>query len=186
MPEEDTLYTKLEMARVHAELIRPDGTAQWSRQELLWSFLLRSIQTQMYLHACSSAYCLKNRASCRFFFPWPEQQQQKYNEAKERIALRRRYPLDDQWVVPHNIEAAAFSASTINIMPFDPEMGADQARLYAGKYCAKPEPWYYLETRTPGEETNPVKRFLQSRNVGLCLCHSRLMGFRVVRSTRST
>ena len=174
------------MARVHAELVRPTCSAEWSRDEVLWSFLLRSIQTHLYIHACSLAYCLKNRPRCRFFFPWQKQERQEYDESKERIALRRRYPPDDQWIVPHNLEAAAFSPGTINVMPFDPEFGAEQSRLYACKYCGKPEPWYYTETRTPGEAANPVKTFLQSRNVGLCMCHNRLMGFRVVRSTRPT
>ena len=64
--------------------------------------------------------------------------------------------------------------------------GADQCRSYACKYCGKPEPWYFLETATPGGEANPVKRYLQARNVGLCMCHNRLIGHHVVRSTRPT
>ena len=183
---EHRLYTDLEMARVHGELVRPMYNAEWTRADLLWSFLLRSIQTHLYIHSCSLAYCLKNRQRCRFFFPWQKQERQQYDETKERIALRRRYPPDDQWIVPHNLEAAAFSPGTINVMPFDPEYGAEQSRLYACKYCGKPEPWYYTETRTPGEAANPVKRFLQSRNIGMCMCQNRLMGFRVVRSTRPT
>ena len=71
-------------------------------------------------------------------------------------------------------------------MLFDFMRGADQCRSYACKYCGKPEPWYYLETSTPGGEANPVKRFLQCRNIGLCMCHNRLMGFNVVRSTVPT
>jgi len=50
----------------------------------------------------------------------------------------------------------------------------------------KPESWYYLETQTEGGAANPVKRYLQARNVGLCMCHSRIMGFHVVCSTRPT
>ena len=81
---------------------------------------------------------------------------------------------------------AAFSPSTVNVVLFDPSHGADQCRCYACKYCGKPEPWYYLQTRTPGGEANPVKRFLQARNVGLCMACSRLLGYRLVRSTRPT
>ena len=33
---------------------------------------------------------------------------------------------------------------------------------------------------------NPVKQFLKSRNVGLCMAHNRLMNFHVVRSTVPT
>ena len=69
-------------------------------------------------------------------------------------------------------------------MIFDFLRGADQCRSYACKYCGKPEPWYFLPTT--GGEANPVKRFLQSRNVGLCMCHNRLLGFHVVRSTVNT
>ena len=43
-----------------------------------------------------------------------------------------------------------------------------------------------METSTPGGEANPVKRYLQARNVGLCMCHNRLLGCHVVRSTRPT
>ena len=62
------------------------------------------------------------------------------------MALERQLPEDDQWVVPHNLCAAMFSPSTINILPFDPHMGADTARQYAGKYAAKPEQHYFVET----------------------------------------
>ena len=87
-------------------------------------------------------------------------------------------------MVPHNLELAAFSPATVNVMIFDYLRGADQCRSYACKYCGKPEPWYFLPTT--GSEANPVKRFLQSRNVGLRMAHNRLLGFRVVRSTVST
>ena len=39
---------------------------------------------------------------------------------------------------------------------------------------------------TTGGEANPVKRFLQRRHVGMPMCHSRMLGFHVVRSTVST
>ena len=57
---------------------------------------------------------------------------------------------------------------------FDYLWGADQCRSYACKYCGKPEPWYYLETMTPGGEANPTKRFLQTRSVGACMAAKRL------------
>jgi hypothetical protein len=112
--------------------------------------------------------------------------EQQYDENKQRIALRRRHAPDDKFVVSHNLELAAFSPATVNVMPFDFMRGADQCRSYACKYCGKLEPWYYMETSTPGGEANPVKRFLQCRNVGLCMRQNRLMGFHVVRSTAPT
>ena len=147
---------------------------------------MRRIQTQLYIHACTPLYCLKNRASCRFFFAWPEQPQQQFDENTERIALRRGHAPDDQFVVPHNLELAAFSPATVNVLLFDFVRGADQCRSYACKYCGKPEPWHFLETSTPGGEANPVKRYLQARNVGLCMASNRLLGCHVVRSTRPT
>ena len=54
------------------------------------------------------------------------------------VALRRRYPADDQWVVPHNILLAVFSPSSVNVCAFDPKHGADHARSYATK-CLRPE-----------------------------------------------
>ena len=59
----------------------------------------------------------------------------------ERIELARPHGPDDRWVVPHNLELAAFSPATVNVMLFDPEWGAEESRQYAGKYCGKPEPW---------------------------------------------
>ena len=188
MNAEDDVYYRTETARVLAELVRPilpeDETR--SRGVLLWAFLLRCVQTLLYVHACTLLYCLKNRLSCRFFFPWDEQPEQQYDENKQRIALRRRHEPDDKFIVPHNLELAAFSPGTVNVMLFDYMRGADQCRSYACKYCGKPEPWYYMQTDTPGGEANPVKRYLQCRNVGLCMCHNRLMGFHVVRSTVPT
>ena len=142
------------------------------------------MQTLLYIHACTPVYCLKNRASCRFFFALPEQQEQQYCETMQRLALRRRHAPDDQFVVPHNLELALFSPAVVNVMPFDFLRGADQARLYACKYAGKLEPWFYMETT--GCEANPVKRFLQCRHVGMPMCHSRMLGFHVVRSTVPT
>ena len=76
--------------------------------------MLRSIQTRLYIHSCTFLYCMKNRASCRFFFPWAQQEHQQYDDNTQRIALQRRPPPDDQWVVPHNLEVAAFSPATVN------------------------------------------------------------------------
>ena len=52
-----------------------------------------------------------------------------FDESVERVELARPYGLDDGWVVPHNLFVAAFSPSTINVLPFDPDFGADQARI---------------------------------------------------------
>ena len=37
-------------------------------------------------------------------------------------------------VVPHELYLAMFSPATINVLPFDPHHGSDQARQYAAKY----------------------------------------------------
>ena len=60
----------------------------------------------------------------RFFFPWPRQPQQQYDENTDRIALERQLPEDDQWVVPHELRLAMFSPSTVNVLPFDPDKGS--------------------------------------------------------------
>ena len=81
--KEDHSYYTSEMARVNAELVRPlllphsgGRSTERAREHLLWSFLLRSIQTKMYIHSCTGRYCLYNRRTCRFFYPWPEQPHQ--------------------------------------------------------------------------------------------------------------
>ena len=186
--EEDYVYQDQEVARVIAKLVRPavHDNDPWTRQHLLWAFLARAIQTHGYIHACTLRYCLHNRSSCRFFFPWPETATQQFDETLERIEFERPHAADDRWVVPHNLEIAMMEPAVVNVVLFDPEYGAEQSRLYAAKYCSKPEPWYYLECADAAGAANPVKRFLKSRNVGLCMAHNRLMNFHVVRSTVPT
>ena len=92
-----------------------------------------------YLHHCSSLYCLNNRSTCRFFFPWPYQPHQCFDCNTQRVALTRRLPEDDAFVVPHNLYLTVYSPSSVNVMPFDPLHGAEQARAYATKYATKPE-----------------------------------------------
>ena len=95
------------------------------------------------------------------------------------MALQRRLPEDDQWVVPHNIYLAMFSPSSANVLAFDPSHGADQARGYAGKYCSKPERYFFMES-----ETNGVKTWLKARTIGLCATFNRLLNYHSVRSTK--
>ena len=44
-----------------------------------------------------------------------------------------------QWLNPHNWYLMMFSPATIHVLPFDPQHGSDNARVYAGKYASKPE-----------------------------------------------
>ena len=89
--------------------------------------LARGVLTKLnYMHVCTPAYRLLNRASCRFFFSWcvafeaaslstrklfanhlhvvcfkghwPQQPYQVYDENTQRLALRRQLCDDDQWV----------------------------------------------------------------------------------------
>ena len=79
------------------------------------------------------------------------------------MALQRRLPDDDQWVVPHNIYLAVYSPSSVNVLCFDPSHGADQARGYAGKYCSKPERYFFLEGEKNGVKAWPVFCFRIAR-----------------------
>ena len=63
-----------------------------------------------------------------FFYPWSEQPYQVYDENTNRVALRRRLPQDDAWVVPHNLyvsraDRSVFGnlseAELVNYMPSD-------------------------------------------------------------------
>ena len=58
---EDDVYDRTETARVNAELVRLDLDQEfkWPRETLLWAFLLRAVQTLLYIHACTTLYCLK-------------------------------------------------------------------------------------------------------------------------------
>ena len=181
--QEDNMYHCTEVGRIVTEMVRPfvkgEKFGGFGWQQLRIAGLARIIQTRLYLHTCSTKYCLQNRSTCRFFFPWPEQPQQQYDANTERVACQRRCEEDDQWVNPHNLYLMMFSPSTIHVLPFDPSFGADQARLYAGKYASKAEKWYYLDTERDG-----LRNFLQCRTLGVCVAHNRLLGFHVVRSTR--
>lgn len=182
--QEDNIYHCAEVGRITTEMTRPSvaGPAWGGYRDfakLRIAGLARAVQSRLYLHSCSHKYCLQNRSSCRFFFPWPHQPQQQYDENTERVAGQRRLQDDDQWLNPHNLYLAMFSPSTVHVLPFDPRFGADTARQYAGKYASKPEKWYYLETQRDG-----VKDFLKCRTVGLCMTHNRLLNFHVVRNTR--
>ena len=66
------------------------------------------------------------------------------------MALQRRLPEDDQFVVPHNLYLLVYSPSSVNVMPFDPLRRCDHARAYATKYASKPEKWYFMETEKNG------------------------------------
>ena len=68
---EDDMYHRAEMARVTAEMVRPDVSGgQWggySVEKLRIAGLARAIQSRLLLHVCSPKYCLQDRSTCRFF-----------------------------------------------------------------------------------------------------------------------
>ena len=101
--------------------------------------------------------------SAAAFFPaWPR----RHDENTERIAMQRRWPIDDQWVNPHNPCLAMFANASVHVLPFatssdtlaravlaaadevcatcvhtlwvieDPRFGCDHARQYAAKYAS--------------------------------------------------
>ena len=186
--QEDNCYQHAFMGRIQTEMVRPavEGWIDdWGHggfgdyEKLRIAGLARAIQSKLYLHSCSKKYCLQGRTTCRFFFPWPEQPQQQYDENTERVAGQRRCVEDDQWVNPHVLYLAMFSPATVHCLPFDPYHGADTARQYCAKYASKAEKWYYLET-----QRDELRDFIKARTVGLCMAHNRLLGFRVVRNTR--
>ena len=154
--QEDSIYQLAEIARISGEMPRPnvahDDMSSWGGFDcgtLRIAGLCRSVLIKLnYHHVCTPAYCLLNRASCRFFFPWPQQNYQVYDENTQRLALRRALCDDDQWVVPHNLSAVPqdrqfrylwlcsvvvtciihtggrcltmFSTSSVNVIGFDP------------------------------------------------------------------
>ena len=132
--QEDSLYQLSEIARISGEMPRPDvsttSSIKWGGYDwdsLRIAGLARGVLTKLnYMHVCTPASCLLNRASCRFFFPWcvafetaslstrklfanhlhvvcfkghwPQQPYQVYDENTQRLALRRQLCDDDQWV----------------------------------------------------------------------------------------
>jgi len=94
MYQEDNMYHKAKVARVVAEMARPfvsgDNWGGFGYEQLRIARLARAIQTRLYLHRCTPKYCLQNRSTCRFFFPWPYMPQQQYDMNMERVACQRR------------------------------------------------------------------------------------------------
>ena len=91
------------------------------RRSIFWTSFLFLLRFMRFL--CSIS------VGCRFFFPWPQQPAQQFDENVDRVALRRRYAPDDQWVVPHNLRLAARareirfgSSETSPLLPFFPRM----------------------------------------------------------------
>ena len=87
--QHDSCYQLAEMGRVSAEMPRPTVThGDWGGYDaemLRIASLARTILIRLkYLHICSPVYCLKDRSSCRFFFPWPYQPHQSYDLNTER------------------------------------------------------------------------------------------------------
>ena len=131
---EDNMYHHAEVARVVTEMVRPhvpdpsEGGLPWGgfcSSHLRIAGLARIIQTKLYLHQCSTKYCLQNRivetdfvthskaccpsteylpplclrcdrTTCRFFFPWPKMPHQQFDSNMDRVACQRRCEEDDQ------------------------------------------------------------------------------------------
>ena len=187
--QEDEMYHAYHIARIWAELVRPDvsnkpGGAAWNgydNAQLRIAGLCRAIQTKNYIHQCSQRYCLARGPKCRFFFPWPLQPHQQYDENTERLALRRRHR-EDRWVVGHDLEMAMFSPGQINVTGFDPKRNCDAAKRYVSKYTTKPEKHFNMELEIGPEDA--ARKFLTCRTVGEPLAMFKLLGHRVVRNTR--
>ena len=83
--QEDNMYFHNRVARIWTECVRPyvksDDDTKYGGFDyvtLRFTGLARVIQSRTYLHQCNIRYCLHNRSSCRFFFPWPKQPYQCY------------------------------------------------------------------------------------------------------------
>ena len=71
---EDNMYHYADVARVVTEMVRPhvphSERLPWggfASSHLRVAGLARIIQTKLYLHQCSTKYCLQGRSSCRFW-----------------------------------------------------------------------------------------------------------------------
>ena len=66
---EDDMYHRSEMARVTAEMVRPNVSGGWwggyNVEKMRIAGLARAIQSRLLLHTCSPKYCLQDRSTCR-------------------------------------------------------------------------------------------------------------------------
>ena len=82
------------------------------------------------------------------------------------------------------MDMAVFMTAIVHVTAWDPFRNVEFGKLYGTKYVAKPEPQYYIDANGPAD--NPIRQFFLGHTVGLPLALNRLLGFHVVRSTRST
>ena len=95
--QEDHVYQVAKVGRIITEMVRPSvkGIVDrrryggWDYERLRIAGLARCIQTKMALHSCTTKYCLQNRSSCRFFFPWPSRCYHCYIRCRYHIASLR-------------------------------------------------------------------------------------------------
>lgn len=66
--QEDNMYHHAEVARTVAEMVRPyvkgEAWGGFGPQQLRIARLARIIRTRLYIHTCSTKYCLHNRSTC--------------------------------------------------------------------------------------------------------------------------
>ena len=91
--QHDNLYHHAEVGEIRTEMVRPCvasvdgfGWGGFNVEKLRITGLARTIQSRLYLHSCSAKYCLQNRSTCRFFFPWPQQPQQQCLSATDEFS----------------------------------------------------------------------------------------------------
>ena len=72
------------------------------------------------------------------------------DENTELVPLEGRCSEDDRRVGPQSLYMLLFSHLSVDALCFEPRRGADQARGYAERYCAKLEAWYVNETEGNG------------------------------------
>ncbi len=92
--QEDSIYQLAELGRISGEMPRANVSSSVVRfgdcdyDSLRVAGLARSVLIRLgYCHTCSPNYCLLNRSTCRFFFPWPLQPHQVYDENTQRVSL---------------------------------------------------------------------------------------------------
>ena len=94
------------------------------------------VQLRLYIHNCTLKHCMKRNCQCRYFFPWPKQIQQQYDENMQRIAYQRRYVPDDKWVIAHQYEMMCSETGVVQVQAWDPYRNAAHGKLYATKHPA--------------------------------------------------
>lgn len=152
-------------------------------EDLIAGYYYRSVQTHTsVVHSCKLGYCRHSPASpCKRGFPFTNLlQQEKFDEASERLHLVRRNLLDDAYVRGHTLYSILSTLMDVLIQTFSPEDAAP-ALAYQPKYQCKLEPQVALQQKQ--EDGHPASDLFKTQLKALNSIMAEIMNNNILESS---